>query len=78
MVNLVKTNEHHPRESILAEEYLASINTIKEELHNNTSDIDMGYLHFDMKAQLKADKEEFVTKCYSLAYYCIMKTGVFL
>ncbi|CAD8126962.1 unnamed protein product [Paramecium sonneborni] len=77
MVNLVKQNEHNKREQVLAEEYFAAINTVKEEMQNQT-EIELGYLGFDMKAQLKQDKEEFVNKCYSLAYYCIMKTGVFL
>ncbi|CAD8044044.1 unnamed protein product [Paramecium primaurelia] len=77
MVNLVKQNEHNKREQVLAEEYFSAINNVKDEMQSQT-EIEIGYLGFDMKAQLKQDKEEFVNKCYSLAYYCIMKTGVFL
>lgn len=34
MVNLVKQNEHNKREQVLAEEYFAAINTVKEEMQN--------------------------------------------
>lgn len=49
MVNLVKANEHNPREQKLAEEFDNSIKSLKEELQNQ-NEIDLGYLHFDMKA----------------------------
>jgi hypothetical protein len=62
MINLVKSNEHIAREIILAEEFQQSIATVCTEL--SKSDIDVAYMHFDMKAQLKQDKEEFVDKCY--------------
>lgn len=49
MLNLVKLNEHIPREQILADEFNQAITNVKEELEEG----DIGYLQFDMKATLK-------------------------
>ena len=52
MINLVKNNEHIPREQILAEEFQQSLSAVASEMQNK-SDIEVIYMHFDMKAQLK-------------------------
>ncbi|KRX00400.1 hypothetical protein PPERSA_03621 [Pseudocohnilembus persalinus] len=75
MINLVKSNEKVPREKLIADEYHRAMNTVNEHIPYNQK---VKYLHFDMKLNLKRDKEEFLEKVYSLAFYSIMKTGVFL
>jgi len=74
LVNLVKSNEHQPREKKLADEYKNAINFINNYIEGEDK---IQYIHLDLKKLMKRDMEEFIERTTRLAFYIIMKHGLF-
>ena len=68
MINLVKKNEKTRREMILEEEFFKAVKFVNIDLPCNNQ---LKYLNYDMKNNLKKDKEEFVEKVHSIAFSII-------
>ncbi len=75
-VNLMKAMEPVPRESILSDHYSAAVDFINK--YDLKPEEAMHYVHIDFKANLKQDKKALVDKIHLLAYFCIMRTGLFV
>lgn len=72
----MKIRQKTPRESGLSKQYREAVQFInKNDLSEQNS---IHYVQIDMKYNLKLDKNMFINKIRTLAFYAIQKTGIFL
>jgi hypothetical protein len=74
VLNLIKGQ--NPREGTIADEYKTAVQFINKEMM--PSNKQLAYIHHDMKAMMKRDQGDFLSKTSGLAHFCILKTGMFM
>lgn len=74
VLNLVKSFEKHPRESILRKAFGRAISYLNEHVYNQDSN-DITYLPLDFKARMRKDGRCFLKETEPLMKSCVEMTG---